>query len=1039
MDYIFFILKCVCILFFLPSHQCADCGTLRLLNTDHINQGDDVRLEFSNIRSQDPSLVQWWKNRNIIVNIDTNLQRFSIAAQHGRVTLTIRNVRAEDNGGYTADLGSIQCSPPSNVLVTVKEPKVLSVIPKFPDNVTIPELDCERCLVGTVGVYINVECIVFGITQTDLNVQLTLRKHGQEVPNVSIELFPFYRAYYAYMPSEDDTDHTVTCEATSDGQQSKTVSITLLVLRKPSIPTIILPESIKEVPPRFIQLEELEKTNDEEGNTSLRLQCTSDVSNPVSKIRWNITSKFEYESSQGKEKVEQLSGNVRAQILSANLTRHNNREPISCYIENPVFPEIKIFNTYNLNITYKPFISFSPSSPVTSYVDDSISVLCQCDANPPAKIEWTNTSSNNIGKKTENSIEMDMQFHSTGRHNFTCNARNTIGSAVNEIFILVKECGTLRALNTDHINPGDDVRLEFSNIRRHDTSLVRWWKNRTILLDTNLQRFSVVVQQGRVTLTISNVTAEDNGGYTADLGNRLCLPPIEVLVKVKEQKVPSINPQFTDSVNIPEMDCAKCLVGTVGVYNKVECIVFGFSEKNMNMELKLKKNGQDVPNVTMECTPFYRAFYAYMPSEEDKDHSIICEATRDGQHSETASITLVILRKPSRPTIILPGSVKEGEKTHITCKTFNARPEPRLYFMYNATTYNTSNNFSQMKGDKTVDAETILENTFSRYDNSRSLTCCVEFREYHTNTQIMKTHCSTSGIDVLFPPKFLLLEELKRTNDAEGNTRLVFQCTSDVSNPVSRIRWNISSNVNNYETSHEKKEDEELSGRIRTKILSANLSRHNNGETLSCFLENPEFPEIKVMEKYKLNITYKPFISFTSDKSEVRSFDDSVNVLCQVDANPFAKIEWLNTSLKEIGNKTESSLELKIRVNSSGHYNYTCMAENTIGSAVNAIAVFFVKDQRLSTPSAPHFNDVSSSMLIGIICGSVAVLIVVILVVAYVIVSKKRQNTPKCEEYTDLQFQEPNLYMQPLGPVYVTSDGSQSTYGQQTQTYDSVE
>ncbi|XP_052804494.1 uncharacterized protein LOC128234347 isoform X4 [Mya arenaria] len=792
-------------------------------------------------------------------------------------------------------------------------------------------------------------------------------------------------------------------------------------------------------PPRFIQLEELEKTNDEEGNTSLRLQCTSDVSNPVSKIRWNITSKFEYESSQGKEKVEQLSGNVRAQILSANLTRHNNREPISCYIENPVFPEIKIFNTYNLNITYKPFISFSPSSPVTSYVDDSISVLCQCDANPPAKIEWTNTSSNNIGKKTENSIEMDMQFHSTGRHNFTCNARNTIGSAVNEIFILVKECGTLRALNTDHINPGDDVRLEFSNIRRHDTSLVRWWKNRTILLDTNLQRFSVVVQQGRVTLTISNVTAEDNGGYTADLGNRLCLPPIEVLVKVKEQKVPSINPQFTDSVNIPEMDCAKCLVGTVGVYNKVECIVFGFSEKNMNMELKLKKNGQDVPNVTMECTPFYRAFYAYMPSEEDKDHSIICEATRDGQHSETASITLVILRKPSRPTIILPGSVKEGEKTHITCKTFNARPEPRLYFMYNATTYNTSNNFSQMKGDKTVDAETILENTFSRYDNSRSLTCCVEFREYHTNTQIMKTHCSTSGIDVLFPPKFLLLEELKRTNDAEGNTRLVFQCTSDVSNPVSRIRWNISSNVNNYETSHEKKEDEELSGRIRTKILSANLSRHNNGETLSCFLENPEFPEIKVMEKYKLNITYKPFISFTSDKSEVRSFDDSVNVLCQVDANPFAKIEWLNTSLKEIGNKTESSLELKIRVNSSGHYNYTCMAENTIGSAVNAIAVFFVKDQRLSTPSAPHFNDVSSSMLIGIICGSVAVLIVVILVVAYVIVSKKRQNTPKCEEYTDLQFQEPNLYMQPLGPVYVTSDGSQSTYGQQTQTYDSVE
>ncbi|WAR04940.1 hypothetical protein MAR_020309 [Mya arenaria] len=48
------------------------------------------------------------------------------------------------------------------------EPKVVSVIPQFPDNVTIPDSDCERCLVGTVGVYINVECVVLGISKKDL-------------------------------------------------------------------------------------------------------------------------------------------------------------------------------------------------------------------------------------------------------------------------------------------------------------------------------------------------------------------------------------------------------------------------------------------------------------------------------------------------------------------------------------------------------------------------------------------------------------------------------------------------------------------------------------------------------------------------------------------------------------------------------------------------------------------------------------------------------------------------------------------------------
>ncbi|XP_052804479.1 uncharacterized protein LOC128234338 [Mya arenaria] len=458
----------------------------------------------------------------------------------------------------------------------------------------------------------------------------------------------------------------------------------------------------------------------------------------------------------------------------------------------------------------------------------------------------------------------------------------------------------------------------------------------------------------------------------------------------------------------------------------------------MNMELKLKKNGQDVHNVTMDGFPFYRAFYGYMPSEEDTDHTVTCEATRDGQQLQTASITLVILRKPSLPTIILPGSVKEGENAHISCKAFNARPEPRLYFMYNSTTYNTSNSFSKPRDDKTVDAETIFEQTFSRYDNTRSLKCCVEFKTYNKITLKMKTLCSTSGIYVLFPPKFLQLEELKRTNDEEGNTRLLLQCTSDVSNPVSKIQWNISSNVQ-YESSQKKKEVDEVSGHIRTMILSANLSRHNSGETISCYLENPAFTEIKVIQNYKLNITYKPFISFSTDESELKSFDDSLNVLCKVDANPYAKIEWLNTSLKEIGGKTESSLELKIQVHSSGHYFHTCMAENTIGSAVNALAVFLVKDQQLSTPSVPTCNDLSTSMLIGIICGSLAVLIVVVVVVGFVVVSKRRQNTPKSEEYTDLQFPEPNLYMKPLGPVHVTIDVSKSPDDQQTQTYDSVE
>ncbi|XP_052805597.1 uncharacterized protein LOC128234979 isoform X2 [Mya arenaria] len=356
-------------------------------------------------------------------------------------------------------------------------------------------------------------------------------------------------------------------------------------------------------------------------------------------------------------------------------------------------------------------------------------------------------------------------------------------------------CGTLRLLNPEQINRGDDVQLEFSNIyKSHNTSLVTWWKDNQTKpnrINTTLQRFHIDVQQARVTLTISNVTAADRGNYTASLGSIQCSPPRNIFVTVKELKIFSIIPQFPDNVTIPELDCERCLVGTVGVYMNVECIVSGISKKYPKMEFKIKKNGQDVPNVTVEGSPLYRAFYGYTPSEDDTDHTVACEATRDGQKPETVLMTVIILRKPSIPTITLPDSIKEGKHAHISCQTFNARPGPRLYFMYNSSSYNTSNIYSKAKGDKTVDAETILEKSFSRYDNTRSLECCVEFKEYHKNTQNLKTYFSTSAISILFPPKSLQLEELWRTNDAEGNTSLRLQCISDVSNPVSEIRWNI--------------------------------------------------------------------------------------------------------------------------------------------------------------------------------------------------------------------------------------------------------
>ncbi|XP_052807015.1 irregular chiasm C-roughest protein-like isoform X2 [Mya arenaria] len=472
-----------------------------------------------------------------------------------------------------------------------------------------------------------------------------------------------------------------------------------------------------------------------------------------------------------------------------------------------------------------------------------------------------------------------------------------------------------------------------------------------------------------------------------------CLPSHQC----EEPNVPSIIPQFPDNVTIPELDCERCLVGKVGVYMNVECIVLGVSKEDLEMKFKLKKNGQDVPNLTVEGSPLYRALYEYMPSEEDTDHTVTCEATIDGQQPKTVSITLIVLRKPSIPTFTLPESIKEGNHAHIICKTFNARPEPRLYFMYNSTTYNTSNSFSKLKDDKTIDAETELENSFSRYDNTRNLTCCVEFREYDKNTPKMKTNCSTSAIDVLFPPKFLQLEELNRVNDDKGNAILLLQCKSDVSNPVSQIRWDITSNVQ-YNSTQKKERVHELSGYTMTETLSANLTRRNNGETVSCYIENPKFVEIKVIEAYKLNITYKPFISF-SPRSPVNTYvGDSASFLCQCDANPPAKMEWLHTPSNKTSKRTKVSIELNMQFHSTGSHNLTCTARNTIGSAENELLILVKEKSSQPTipsprpSSPPSGKDNSSSMLIGIICGCLA-LTIVLIAFGCAIVSKRRKKT----------------------------------------------
>ncbi|XP_052804485.1 uncharacterized protein LOC128234342 [Mya arenaria] len=104
-----------------------------------------------------------------------------------------------------------------------------------------------------------------------------------------------------------------------------------------------------------------------------------------------------------------------------------------------------------------------------------------------------------------------------------------------------------------------------------------------------------------------------------------------------------------------------------------------------------------------------------------------------------------------------------------------------------------------------------------------------------------------------------------------------------------------------------------------------------------------------------------------------------------------------------------------------GRHNFTCKAKNTIGSAENTVLIV-VKEKPPASPSTG--KGLSSSMLIGITCGCLAVVIIAMVVFGCVTVLKTRKKTTTREESYNVPIQERQPSFQPLDPDYNDPAGS---------------
>jgi len=90
-----------------------------------------------------------------------------------------------------------------------------------------------------------------------------------------------------------------------------------------------------------------------------------------------------------------------------------------------------------------------------------------------------------------------------------------------------------------------------------------------------------------------------------------------------------------------------------------------------------------------------------------------------------------------------------------------------------------------------------------------------------------------------------------------------------------------------------------------------------------------------VNQTFDINVLYAPIVQMKASQTTLTEGQDSLQLTCEVDANPAATIEWiknLNTDTEEVIG-TGPTIEIStVRRGNAGTYN--CVATNTVGTSI---------------------------------------------------------------------------------------------------------
>ncbi|XP_052212758.1 uncharacterized protein LOC127831757 isoform X2 [Dreissena polymorpha] len=406
--YVFFWIWTVFV--YMTNFQCQTkaqtCGVLRV--TPRIAfERETVTFSYQLLVNGSGNRLFKYHNVEVYPNTKSPDVRIEMKRDHTNISYTLKDVRKQDAGNYTADCGQ-SFGPTSSVELDVKAYPTMSL--RFKEIRNISEINCHNCLLGWEGRHMNIECILKGISSSDeLDVNIFLEKDGVRIDQSSITTSspgPFIQASFGLEPTIDLDMQMVRCLLLSSRlSQNITTEATLRILRPPSVP--IFKSIVKE-------------------NEDVFFTCRSpkDVTTPILKIKYNNT-----------ERISDWTGSETSQ--SWRFSRYDNGRPLRCCLEYRSFEKGKHNSTNTVcgpeNIMDVRYTASNVSlycEHLNGSTDGNAYLELKCSAsesNPRSDISWISNSQLHLfGNTTEHlrndtfyrwTVSNSLKLNITRRHN----------------------------------------------------------------------------------------------------------------------------------------------------------------------------------------------------------------------------------------------------------------------------------------------------------------------------------------------------------------------------------------------------------------------------------------------------------------------------------------------------------------------------------------------------------------------------------------------------------------------------------------------